>query len=55
MRNKVNECINCGDSLVYSKSFCRSCYEKNLRNQNKDFAEKQLKNRTDWGVKNKEK
>jgi len=55
MRHKVSECVKCGISSVYSKSFCRSCYEKNLRYENSDFANKQLQNRINWGLENKEK
>lgn len=39
----------------HCKGLCRSCYEKQLRETNKEFAERQRENRRNWGSKNPEK
>jgi len=39
---------SCGHGRVYALTLCRSCYEKNLRERNPDFAERQRENCRDW-------
>ncbi|WP_442880071.1 endonuclease VII domain-containing protein [Aurantimonas sp. A2-1-M11] len=36
--------------MVYSRGLCRSCYEKRLRDQDPDFAERQRENRRQRGT-----
>jgi hypothetical protein len=36
------------DRPLYAKKMCRSCYEKNLRRTNPEFAERQKKNNQQW-------
>lgn len=39
---------------LYAKGLCRSCYEKQLRQINPKFAERQRKNAYQWALKHKE-
>lgn len=38
----------CGHGLVYALNLCRSCYEKDLRERNPEFAERQRENCRQW-------
>jgi len=48
--------LNCPhiEREIYSLGMCRSCYEKNLRQSNPDYASKQRENSNGWAKKNKE-
>lgn len=39
----------------YARGMCRSCYEKWLKSENKEYTEKQRENSRQWAEKNKEK
>lgn len=39
---------DCGHGQVYANGLCRSCYEKDLRRRNPDFAARQRKNCYEW-------
>jgi hypothetical protein len=54
MKNKENFCPNHPEKKSYSKGLCRSCYEKQLINNNPEFKQKQLLNSRNWNKKNKE-
>ena len=42
------------DRKVLAKGLCRSCYEKNLKKNNPEFAERQRTNARNWAEKNKD-
>lgn len=42
------------DKKFYCKDLCRECYEKQLKEKNPEFWEKQKKNSRDWRKRNKE-
>lgn len=44
----------CGHDIVYALDLCRSCYEKNLRDRNPEFAERQRENSRQWHRRNKD-
>ena len=44
----------CGHGVVYSRNLCRSCYEKDLRDRNPDFAERQRENHRQWKRRNQD-
>lgn len=52
MRGKGKKATCHPDRLLYALGMCRSCYEKDLRDRNPDFAERQKKNRRDWYAEN---
>lgn len=39
---------NCGHGPVYSLGLCRSCYGKNLRERNPEYAKRQRENSRQW-------
>lgn len=40
------------DRPVYAKGLCRACYEKSLRRNNPEYAERQRRNRREWAKRN---
>jgi hypothetical protein len=42
------KCPKHKDRKVHCKGLCRSCYEKQLRENNPEFAERQRENRREW-------
>lgn len=44
----------CGHGPHYSKGMCRNCYERDLRQRNPEFAERQRENCREWSEKNHE-
>lgn len=49
------DCRSLERSLYKTTTRCRSCYEKDLRRRNPEFAERQRQNRRDWERRNPEK
>jgi len=52
LKSKMSECHP--KRKIYARGRCRSCYEKWLRENNPEFAERQKKNVRDWIDKNRE-
>lgn len=43
----------CGHGEAWLLGLCRNCYEKQLREKNKEYAERQRQNCREWGKKNR--
>jgi hypothetical protein len=47
-------CTKCDEETkYYAKDMCRKCYEKNLRNNDALYKERQQKNSREWAINNK--
>jgi hypothetical protein len=48
----MSTCLRCDSPDIYSLSMCRSCYEKDLRERNPEYAERQRVNSRSWQDRN---